>query len=65
LDQTGLDGLYDLDLTYRDEHATEGPATSPGIETALQEQLGLKLEANKALFDVIIVDRADKLPTEN
>lgn len=62
-DQTGLDGLYDLDLNYRDDQAPEGTATYPGIGTALQEQLGLKLEPKKALFDMIIVDQADKVPT--
>jgi uncharacterized protein (TIGR03435 family) len=65
-DQTGLDGLYDFDLNYRDDHSTEGPtAAYPGIETALQEQVGLKLEPKKAMFDMIIVDRADKVPTGN
>ena len=63
--QTGVDGLYDIDLNFIDDGPTPGPATYPGIVTALQEQLGLKLESNKALFDMIIVDQAEKVPTEN
>jgi uncharacterized protein (TIGR03435 family) len=33
--------------------------------TALQQQLGLKLESKKALFDMIIVDHVEKIPTDN
>ena len=62
MDQTGIDGLYDLDLNYDDESLTQSPSNYPGIATALQEQLGLKLESKKALFDTIIVDHAEKIP---
>ena len=65
MDRTGIDGLYDLDLNYSDEASDQGPSNYPGIATALQEQLGLKLESKKALFDMIIVDHAQKIPTEN
>lgn len=64
-DQTGLDGLYDIDLNFTDDAPTQDSATYPGIVTALQEQLGLKLESNKAVFDMIGVDQAEKIPTEN
>lgn len=42
-------------------------ASDPGtdIGTALQKQLGLRLVANKAKLDVIVVDKAEKVPTEN
>ena len=64
-DQTGLDGLYDIDLNFVDDAPTQDPATYPGIGTALQEQLGLKLESKRTLFDMIIVDQTEKIPTEN
>lgn len=64
-DRTGMDGLYEIDLNFTYDAATQGPAIYPDIFTALQEQLGLKLESKKALFDIIIVDQAEKIPTEN
>ncbi|HEY7392431.1 MAG TPA: TIGR03435 family protein [Bryobacteraceae bacterium] len=64
-DQTGLDGLYDIDLNFTDDVSTDGPVSYPGLFTALQEQLGLKLESKKALFETIVVDEVDKIPEEN
>jgi uncharacterized protein (TIGR03435 family) len=39
--------------------------SGPNILTAVQEQLGLKLEPKKTPIDMLIIDRADKVPTEN
>src|SRR5215469_135930 len=64
-DQTRIDGLHDLDLNYADESSIQGSSNYPGIATALEEQLGLRLESKKALLDMIIVDHAEKIPTEN
>jgi uncharacterized protein (TIGR03435 family) len=65
-DQTGMDGLFDIDLNYTDDAATTpAPVTYPGIVTALREQLGLRLESKKELLDVIVVDRAERIPTGN
>jgi len=54
-DRTGLDGKYDFELTWSQELS---------IFTAIQEQLGLKLEAQRAPLDVIVVDSVER-PTED
>ena len=69
LDKTGLTGEYDFKLRYADDSPPEpgaDPAEAPGdpsgpsLAMALQEQLGLKLETQKAPVEVIVVDRAEK-----
>jgi uncharacterized protein (TIGR03435 family) len=37
----------------------------PNIFTAVQDQLGLKLEKKKGPLDLIVIDQAEKTPTEN
>ncbi len=62
-DATGLNGKYDISLSW---DPREGPDSSgPTIFTALQEQLGLKLESKKAMVETIIIDHIEKTPTEN
>jgi uncharacterized protein (TIGR03435 family) len=60
IDQTGLTGCYDFKLryTYDEAHATD-PDAPPGLFTAIQEQLGLKLDAVKAPIDVFVIDRVE------
>jgi uncharacterized protein (TIGR03435 family) len=41
------------------------PSGGPTIFRALQDQLGLKLEAGKAPREVIVIDKAEKMPIEN
>ena len=38
---------------------------APSLFTAVQEQLGLKLESRKAAIDLVIVDHVEKTPSEN
>ena len=38
---------------------------SPGLLAAVQEQLGLKLESKKGPLDLLVIDHAEKTPTEN
>lgn len=75
IDKTGLAGRYDFMLTWTPDEtqfASMGvrvpppspDATAPGLFTAFQEQLGLKLESSKAPVDVIVIDRIEK-PSEN
>ena len=67
VNRTGLKGEFDLDLSYTAElSAQPNPeaTTAVGLTTALQDQLGLKLEAGCGPVDVLVIDRA-LLPTEN
>jgi uncharacterized protein (TIGR03435 family) len=43
---------------------TDAATAPPNLYTAIQEQLGLKLEATKAPAEVIVIDQAEK-PSEN
>jgi uncharacterized protein (TIGR03435 family) len=74
LDMTGLKGFYSFTLNYTPEAAPSAPspetpipesAVGPSLFTAVQEQLGLKLEARKAPVEILVVDHAEKVPTEN
>jgi uncharacterized protein (TIGR03435 family) len=62
IDQTGLKGRYDFDLRWTtDEAVTSAPTDAPpGLLTALPEQLGLRLEAVKAMADVLVVDKVER-----
>lgn len=74
-DNTGLNGEYDFILEFSPDPRWRGLVESPSIAdytkdaqnlfSALQDQLHLKLETTKAPLDFLIVDHADKLPTEN
>ncbi len=41
------------------------PSTSPNIFDAVQKQLGLRLESKKSLIEIVVIDRAEKVPVEN
>lgn len=74
LNKTGLEGKYDFALKWTpdqgsasgDAGATPPPASAdpPGIFTALQEQLGLKLDSSKGQAEVVVIDNVET-PTEN
>jgi len=68
VDRTGLKGGFDWDLHWAAEPTSPDRAgagdSGPSIFTALQEQLGLKLEATTAPIEVLVVDRVEQ-PSEN
>lgn len=70
VDKTGLQGKYDFVLTWAGESqggaggAEKEGADVPGIFTAMQEQLGLKLSAEKTAVRVMVIDRVE-LPSAN
>jgi uncharacterized protein (TIGR03435 family) len=59
VDRTGLAGAFDIDLKWTPDGAS---GSEPGIFTAVQEQLGLKLEPGKAPLEVLVIDRAERIP---
>jgi uncharacterized protein (TIGR03435 family) len=71
INMTGLDGLYDVNLEWtpdRNVPLPGGPedlSARPSLFTAIQEQLGLKLEGRKGPLDVLVVDHAEQVPSEN
>jgi uncharacterized protein (TIGR03435 family) len=71
VDQTGLSGRYDFDLEFAPDESLWGgnvprPENSdkPGLFRAVQEQLGLRLEATRGPVDALIIDRIER-PSEN
>lgn len=66
LDHTGLTGVYEFSLHWTpDNTPVDSPAAGgPSIFTAVQEQLGLKLESGTAPLDVLVIDSAQR-PSPN
>ena len=62
IDETHLDASYEIQLKYSLEEAPADAA--PTLFAALQEQLGLRLEARKGPVDVLVIDRVER-PTGN
>ena len=76
VDQTGLTGRWDFTLNWTPDDSQFGgmgakipPSTDsanapPALYTAIQEQIGLKLDATRAPVDVLVIDHVEK-PSEN
>jgi len=71
IDRTGLTGPFDLDLTWTPDPVPGAPPQEPGARgdgaslfAAIQEQLGLKLEAKRAPIEVLVIESAEK-PVED
>jgi uncharacterized protein (TIGR03435 family) len=64
---TQIDGYYDFALDWTPDDArsrSNSDSQAPSIFTALQEQLGLRVEPRKIPVDVYVIDHAEH-PTEN
>jgi uncharacterized protein (TIGR03435 family) len=59
IDHTRLPGLFDIDLTWAVDAGA--PAEAPSIFTAVQEQLGLRLQPTRASLQVLVIDDAQRL----
>lgn len=72
VNKTGLSGRYDFDLTWAPDETQFGgevpvasaDAPSPPLFTAMQEQLGLRLEATRGPVDALVIDTAER-PSAN
>jgi uncharacterized protein (TIGR03435 family) len=80
LDKTGLTGPYEIHLEFTPDNPLPGPggrgglddfspapaadAAGPSLFTALQEQLGLRLEAGKGQTEILVIDHVER-PSEN
>ena len=70
-DETGLTGHYDFKIHYEWMRRATDPATgvapdpAPSVFTAVEEQLGLKLESATHSFPQLIIDAIDREPTDN
>jgi uncharacterized protein (TIGR03435 family) len=62
VDRTGLTGNFEFTLRYSEQPAPGDDI--PSLFTALQEQLGLKLVADRTPLQVLVIDRIER-PTEN
>jgi uncharacterized protein (TIGR03435 family) len=74
IDATGLAGVFDFTLDWSpaadlrvssSDGAAAADTQGASIFTALQEQLGLRLESRKGPMEVLVVDHMEKMPTEN
>ena len=63
LDQTGLGGGFDVELTWRRDSDVDG-GDRVGIFTAVQEQLGLRLISDEAPLQAVVIEKIER-PTDN
>ena len=64
LDRTGLEDRDALVLRWQDDSETATDSSAASLATAIEEQLGLKLEPTRSLVPVLVIEHAEK-PTEN
>ena len=69
VDRTGLSGAWDFEITFAPERPLNPPPgvefppadpNAPSLFTAMQEQLGLKLQSTKGPVEVLVVDRVEQ-----
>jgi uncharacterized protein (TIGR03435 family) len=60
LDETGIGGVFDVEMTFRPETSADPADARPAFVTAMQEQLGLKLEPQRRQIEVLVIDSIDR-----
>jgi uncharacterized protein (TIGR03435 family) len=63
VDATGLTGSFDLNMKFTPDDAAD-PAGGASLFTAIQEQVGLRLESRRALVNVLVIESAER-PTSD
>ena len=63
VDQTGISGTFDFTLRYAPEDGTD--SALPSLFTALEEQLGLKLQPQKIPMQKLVIDQVERTPLDN
>ena len=64
-DRTGLEGKFEIALRWNPDPSRPNTDNSlPSLFTAVEEQLGLKLDARREPVEVLVIDRIER-PTEN
>ena len=64
VNRTGLTGFYDFSLKVDYDYSAGGEPRRVSVLTAVQEQLGLKLESTKGPVEILVIDHVEK-PSEN
>ena len=68
VDKTGIDGVYDFELSWANEdlNSTDAGADAlPSFVCRLQEKIGVRLQPQKVPVEIVVVDRVERVPTEN
>jgi uncharacterized protein (TIGR03435 family) len=63
VDKTGLSGSYDIDFDYNARPERESEL--PPLDVALKQATGLLLKSQRVPVEMLVIDSADKVPTEN
>jgi uncharacterized protein (TIGR03435 family) len=63
-DNTGVSGVFDIELTWTPDTAPPDADLGPSVFTAIQEQLGLQLQARTLPMEVVVIDQISN-PTAN
>jgi uncharacterized protein (TIGR03435 family) len=64
VDHTGLAGKFDFKVQFTPDDRRTADSPDPSLFTALQEQLGLKLDSQKGPVEIFVIDRVEK-PSAN
>ena len=65
VDATGIQGSYAVTLDWVSDELSKDAGSGASLYTAIQEQLGLKLEASKAPMEVVVIEHLERAPTSN